>query len=141
VCGGLVGFVIGMVIWAYCEQPLGMAWAGGLIGLTILGMLSFIWFKTTVILFTSVQGAAMFVFGACALIMHYAPWQKQVSASLDSRPILIPLIISTVTVLALFWQHAKHGLIGHDGAPPTVSLSGGGKAGGGGGGGGDKKKA
>ena len=142
VCGGMVGFVIGMVIWAFCDQPLDMAWAGGLIGLAVLGMLSFVWFKTTVILFTSVEGAAMFVFGTCALVLHYAPWQKQVSTSLDTKPILIPLIISTIAVLALFWQHAKHGLIGHDGAPPSVSLSGGAaKVGGGSSGGGEKKKA
>jgi hypothetical protein len=117
-CGGLVGFVMGMVVWAYCDQPLNMAWAGGLVGLAVLGMLSFIWFKTTVILFTSIEGAALFVFGTCALIMHYAPWQQQVSHSLDTKPILIPLIITTVAMIALFWQHTKHGLIGHEGAPP-----------------------
>ena len=65
-CGGLVGFGIGMVVWAYCGQPVNMAWAGGLVGLAILGMLSFVLFKTSVILFTSIEGAALFVFGACA---------------------------------------------------------------------------
>lgn len=116
-CGGLVGFVIGMVVWAYCDQPLNLAWAGGLVGLAVLGMLSFVLFKTTVILFTSIEGAAMFVFGTCALLMHYAPWQKQVASSLDTKPILLPLIIGTMAAIALFWQHQQHGLIGHDGAP------------------------
>ncbi|HVT81833.1 MAG TPA: hypothetical protein VHM90_14400 [Phycisphaerae bacterium] len=131
-CGGLVGFVIGMVVWAYCDQPLNLAWAGGLVGLAVLGMLSFVLFKTTVILFTSIEGAALFVFGTCALLMHYAPWQKQVATSLDTKPILLPLVVGTLAAIALFWQHQQHGLIGHDGAP------------GGGGGGakpaGDKKK-
>jgi len=116
-CGGLVGFVIGMVVWAYCDQPLNLAWAGGLVGLAILGMLSFVLFKTTVILFTSIEGAGMFVFGTCALLMHYAPWQKQVSTSLDTKPILLPLVVGTIAAIALFWQHQQHGLIGHEGAP------------------------
>jgi hypothetical protein len=137
VCGGMVGFALGMLVWAYCDQPLNMAWAGGLVGLVVLGMLSFVLFKTTVILFTSIEGASLFVFGVCALLMRYAPWQKQVSNSL-SRPILIPLVITTIAAISLFWQTTKHGLIGHEGAPPHPAV--GGKGGGGGGGGDAKKK-
>ena len=116
VCGGMVGFALGMVVWAYCDQPANMAWAGGLVGLAVLGMLSFVLFKTTVILFTSIEGASLFVFGACALLMRYQPWQKQVATSVD-KPILIPMVITTVAAISLFWQHQQHGLIGHDGAP------------------------
>ena len=133
VCGGLVGGAIGMVVWAYCDQPVSMAWAGGLVGLVLVGMLSFVLFKTTVILFTSIEGAALFVFGTCALLLRYAPWEKQVSNSID-KPILIPLVITTIAAISLFWQHQKHGLIGHDGAPAAP------KAGGAGAGGGDAKK-
>ena len=126
-CGGLVGFIIGMVVWAYCDQPLNLAWAGGLTGLAVLGMMSFVLFKTTVILFTSIEGAGMFVFGTCALLMHYAPWQKQVATSLDTKPILLPLVIGTMAAIALFWQHQQHGLIGHDGAPAAPKPAGGGE--------------
>ena len=126
-CGGLVGFGIGMVVWAYCGQPVNMAWAGGLMGLVVLGMLSFVLFKTTVILFTSIEGAALFVFGTCAVLMRYAPWEKQVENSV-SKPILIPMVITTIAAISLFWQHQQHGLIGHDGAPaagPKPGSSGG----------------
>src|SRR5207248_3732639 len=41
VCGGLVGAVVGMAVWAYCEQPPEMAWAGGLMGVAVLGLLCF----------------------------------------------------------------------------------------------------
>jgi hypothetical protein len=115
VCGGLVGAVIGMVVWAYCEQPLDMAWAGGLVGLAVLGMLSFIWFKTTIILFTCVEGAAMFVLGVSALLIRYTPWSKDVGWSLNHRPVLLPLLVTSMAVLALVWQHQKHGLIGNEG--------------------------
>jgi len=117
VCGGLVGAIVGMVLWAYCEQPISMAWAGGLVGLVVVGMLAFILFKTTVILFTSLEGAAMFVLGSCALLMRYAPWSKDVGTSLDTKPVLLPLLVVSLAIVALFWQHQRHGLIGNDGAP------------------------
>jgi hypothetical protein len=116
VCGGLVGFALGMVIWAFADQPVGMAWAGGLVGMVVLGMLSFVLFKTSVILFTSLEGAALFVFGSCAVLLRYQPWEKQVETSL-SKPILLPMIVTTIAMISLFWQHQQHGMIGHDGAP------------------------
>jgi hypothetical protein len=130
VCGGMVGAVIGMVVWAYCEQPLDMAWAGALVGVAVLGMLTFIWFKTTVILFTSIQGAAMFVLATFSLLLRYAPWHKDVITDLDTKPVLLPLLVISMTAVAMYWQHHRHGLIGNDGAPATPK----------GGGGGDKKK-
>ena len=121
VCGGLVGAVIGMVAWAYFDQPVGMAWAGGLVGLVILGMLSFILFKTSVILFTSLQGAAMLVLGTAGLLIKVTPWAKDINTNLTEKPILMPLLISSVAILGLLWQHQRHGLIGNDGAPPGAS--------------------
>ncbi|MGN6367797.1 MAG: hypothetical protein ACTHN5_06010 [Phycisphaerae bacterium] len=126
VCGGLVGAVVGMAIWAYCEQPVGMAWAGGLVGLVVLGMLSFILFKTSVILFTCVQGATMFVLGSAAMLMKFSPWSSEVGNSLNTKPVLMPLLVTSIALLGLIWQHQRHGFIGNDGAPA------GGKAGGGG---------
>jgi hypothetical protein len=119
VCGGLVGAVVGMAVWAYCDQPADMAWAGGLVGLVVLGMLSFILFKTSVILFTSVQGAVMLVLGSAALLMKYSPWSTEVGNSLDHKPVLMPLLVTSIALLGLIWQHQRHGLIGNDGAPTT----------------------
>ncbi len=128
VCGGLVGAVVGMAVWAYCEQPVDMAWAGGLIGLVVLGMLSFILFKTSVILFTSVQGAVMFVLGSAALLIKYSPWSTQVGNSLDHKPVLMPLLVTSIALLGLIWQHQRHGLIGNDGAPTGSKSAGSGTA-------------
>lgn len=117
ISGGLVGAIVGMAVWAYCEQPMAMSWAGGLIGLIVLGMLSFILFKTSVILFTCVQGALMFVLGAAALFMRYTPWSSQAQDAFSHRPILMPLFVLSIAFLGMIWQHQKHGLIGNDGAP------------------------
>jgi hypothetical protein len=129
VCGGLVGAVVGMVIWVYCDQPPEMAWAGGLVGIAVLGLLSFILFKTSVILFTCVQGAAMLVLGASALLIKYTPWSSQVNHSLANRPVLMPLLVFSIAILGLLWQHQRHGLIGNDGAPAGGMGKGGGGAG------------
>jgi len=123
ICGGVIGSVVGMVLWAYFEQPVDMAWAGGLIGLVVLGLLSFILFKTSVILFTCVQGAAMVVLGTAALLIKYSPWAEDVGTSFASKPVLMPMLVFSVALLGLIYQHQKHGLIGNDGAP-----AGGGKA-------------
>jgi hypothetical protein len=117
VCGGLVGAVVGMAVWAYCEQPVDMAWAGGLTGLVVLGMLSFVLFKTSIILFTCVQGATMFVLGSSVLLMRYTPWASEVANSLNHKPVLMPLLVVSIALLGLIWQHQRHGLIGNDGAP------------------------
>jgi hypothetical protein len=94
-----------------------MAWAGGLIGLAVLGMLSFILFKTSVILFTCVQGALMFVLGAAALFIRYTPWSSQAHDAFTHRPVLMPLLVLSIAFLGLVWQHQKHGLFGNEGAP------------------------
>ena len=119
VCGGLVGAVVGMVVWVYFEQPVAYAWAGGIVGLVLLGMLSFILFKTSVILFTCVQGAAMLVLGASALLIKYSPanWSATIDSNLTGKPVLMPLLVASVAILGLLWQHTRHGLIGNDGAP------------------------
>ncbi len=121
ICGGLVGAVIGMVLWAYFNQPVDIAWAGGLVGLTILGMLSFILFKTSVILFTCVQGAAMFVLGTSALLIKYTPWSSDIGANLTNKPVLLPLLVTSIALLGLIYQHQKHGLLGHEGGKNSSS--------------------
>jgi hypothetical protein len=100
-----------------------MAWAGGLVGLAVLGMLSFILFKTSVILFTCVQGALMLVMGGAALLIKYTPWASDVSASLSHKPVLMPVLVASIALLGLIWQHQRHGLIGNDGAPAGAGKS------------------
>jgi len=120
-CGGLVGAVVGMVIWNYFEQPANMAWAGGLVGLAALGLLSFVIFKASVILFTCVQGAAMLVLGAAALLIKYSPWAQDVSTNLAHKPVLMPTLVAGIAVLGLLWQHQRNGVIagGGDSAAET----------------------
>ncbi len=110
VCGGVVGAVVGMVVWAYFDLPLGLVWAGGLCGLILLGMFSFILFKASIILFSCIQGAAMLVLGTTAILMRYGPWQTDISQGIG-KPIMIPMIVLAIAVLGVVWQQQKHGLL------------------------------
>lgn len=111
VCGGLIGSVVGMSAWVYFGQPENMRWAGALMGLIALGLFCFILFKASVIVFSSVQGAIMLVLGASAILMKYSPWDQRISTEYSTRPILMPVLVGTVALLGILYQHQKHGLI------------------------------
>lgn len=115
-CGGLVGALCGMVIWQYFEYPPDLAWAGGLVGLILLGMLSFLVFKMSIIVFSCIQGAAMVVLGISALAIRFtpSPWHTDVVKNLNEKPILVPLLVLSLATLGLIYQQQKHGLLGGD---------------------------
>ncbi|MEI8195305.1 MAG: hypothetical protein WCI73_05300, partial [Phycisphaerae bacterium] len=75
-CGGLVGAIVGKVVWAWADLPPDLAWAGGLSGLIMIGLLSFLLFKLSVIFFSCVQGAAMVVLGVSALLIQHTPYSS-----------------------------------------------------------------
>lgn len=127
-CGGLVGAVVGMVTWQWFDLPPDLNWAGGLSGLILLGMLSFLLFKFSVILFSCIQGAAMLVLGVSALLIKYTPFNHDVANNLNNKPVLMPLLVFSVALLGIIFQQQKHGLLGGEGASKASSSSGSGDA-------------
>jgi hypothetical protein len=125
--GGLFGTLIGAALWRSFNLEPNLAWAGGMIGLITFGLLSFILFKTSVMMFTSLQGAVMLTFGVLGLIFKYQSIAPQVVQHLQVKPFLLPLAIFIPTVLGLIYQQHQ----ANEGAAA---------GGGGGGGGGGKKK-
>ncbi len=111
ISGGLIGAIVGMGVWVYLGQPESQRWAGALIGLTVLGMLSFVLFKASVILYSCIQGAAMVVLGTCALLIKYTPWNTTLHNNFDTKPILMPVLVFAVALLGMIFQHQKHGLL------------------------------
>jgi hypothetical protein len=57
----------------------------------------------------------MFVLGAAALLIKYTPWSSEVGNSLAHKPVLMPLLVFSVALLGLLWQHQQYGLIGDEG--------------------------
>ena len=114
VFGGLAGAFAGANLWsgfthalrvgAGYEIPSNTYWIGALVGLLVCGMLAFILFKLSIVLFTSVTGSTLAVMGVLALLMSFAPWRDPISQSLVENNVLIPLLVFIPALIALILQ-------------------------------------
>jgi hypothetical protein len=109
VTGGVCGAFLGACIWRMSNQDPNFAWAGALTGLVALGMLSFVLFRMSVIIYLSVQGGAMLVFGVLGLAYKYEDVANSLSNSMRGKPFLLPMILFLPMVCGLFYQHHKYG--------------------------------
>jgi hypothetical protein len=125
VTGGVCGAFLGACVWRMCNQEPNFAWAGALTGLVALGMLSFVLFRISVMIYLSVQGGAMLVFGILGLAYKYEDIAGSLSSSMHGKPFLLPMILFLPMICGLFYQHHRYG---------GVEPAGGGGGGGGGGG-------
>jgi hypothetical protein len=107
--GGLYGFLLGAAVWHTAGLEAKYAWAGGGMGLIAFGMLSFILFRGSIMMYTSLQGSVMLVFGLLGLIFKYQSVSPKLLASLTSQPIVLPLSIFVPTVLGLIYQQTQFG--------------------------------
>ena len=115
VMGGVFGLLLGASIWRSTGLEPSYAWSGGLTGLIFFGMLSFLLFRGSVMMFTAIQGAVMLVFGMLGLLYKYQELAPRVSESLSIRPFLLPLFIFIPATLGLIYQQTQYGAAG---APP-----------------------
>ena len=110
--GGLAGSFLGYGMWHYAANVLGKphlneyAWAGALIGLITLGLLSFLIFKLVVMIFTSLQGSIMTVSGILALLLKYPPLHEELRAALTHNMHLLPLLMVVPAVIGFAFQNA-----------------------------------
>jgi hypothetical protein len=116
VMGGIFGAVLGASIWRTCGLEPSYAWAGGMTGLVGFGMLSFILFRGSIMMFTSLQGSVMLVFGILGLIYKYQDIAPAVTSSITIKPFLLPALIFIPTILGLIYQQAQYGSGGGGGA-------------------------
>ncbi len=68
VLGALSGGVITAGLWHACMLPEQFVWAGALVGIVGGGLISFVVFKLSVMLFTGLAGASLVIIGAFALV-------------------------------------------------------------------------
>lgn len=108
--GGLIGAFIGANAWsavAFQSQAAASAdnyWIGALVGLLVFGMLSFILFKTSVVMFTSVSGSTLAVMGAMALLLQVPAWRGAVSNGITSHAVIVPMLVLVPAVIGLILQ-------------------------------------
>ena len=126
VFGGLSGAFIGANMWSgtahainkIASQNAGEAtrvipaeeyWLGALLGLLICGMLAFILFKLSVVMFTSVSGSTIAVMGALALLLGFEPWRETVAEGLRASQLVIPLLVAVPAAIGLIMQEINSG--------------------------------
>ncbi len=110
VMGGLVGMVIGMSLWRAFGIDPHFAAAGGGMGLIFCGMLSFILFRTSVMMFTSLQGSLMLIFGILGVIYKFQGIDTSVLESkLEVSPFIMPMMIFFASVCGIIYQNTQGG--------------------------------
>lgn len=118
VMGGLIGAVIGMSLWRASGLDAHFAASGGGMGLIFCGMLSFILFRTSVMMFTSLQGSLMLIFGILGVIYKF---QGIDTSALESRlevsPFIMPMTIFFASVCGIIYQNTQGSGGGESAAP------------------------
>ena len=114
--GGLTGAFIGANLWAGfaaalnraadTEIPVDAYWIGALVGLMLCGMLAFILFKLSIVLFTSVSGATIAVLGGLALLLSFDPWEDTIRSGLTASQLVVPLLVFVPAVIGLILQES-----------------------------------
>jgi hypothetical protein len=106
--GGLTGAFIGANTWtALNAHPAEAHWAGAIIGFIVVAMASLALFRLVVVLFTSVGGAAMVVFGGITLLLQVPAWQTAVRSSLEQNQMVIPLLLLLAAVSGFVIQESR----------------------------------
>ncbi len=112
--GGITGAFIGANLWAGIaaavnkaadtQIPVDAYWIGALVGLMLCGMLAFILFKLSIVLFTSVSGATIAVLGGLALLLSFDPWSDSIKSGITASQLVVPLLVFVPAVIGLILQ-------------------------------------
>ncbi|MHC4717986.1 MAG: hypothetical protein ACYS5V_13510 [Planctomycetota bacterium] len=111
--GAAAGGVIGLSLWRIGCAALrydaisAHAWAGGLIGMVLIGMLTFAISHMAVMVFTSVQGAVMVFIGGYSLLLKVGTFESSVRPELMSNEYLLFVLICIPAVFGFALQHSK----------------------------------
>lgn len=102
--GGIFGGALGASLWRQANLQPELAWAGALSGLIFFGMLSLILFRGSVILYTSLQGSVMLVFGIISLLYKYQSMAPSVTDVFSKRAFVLPMVVFVPALLGLLYQ-------------------------------------
>lgn len=108
VMGAIVGGAIGASLWLTLQQDPGFAWAGAMTGVVFFGMLAFILFRGSIIVYMSLQGALMLVLGLLGLIYKYQQISPQLTHGLTANAFIMPLVILVPALIGLVYQQHNY---------------------------------
>ncbi len=107
--GSVAGGILAGGIWHACNLPQQFVWAGALTGIVAGFMISFVIFKLSVMLFTSLSGTLLIVIGAFALIYRYEtfatePPTTHLNQLYYGNGWFLPLLLIAGTLLGILLQ-------------------------------------
>jgi hypothetical protein len=105
VLAAIAGGIITGGGWYACGLPQDYLWAGALVGAVAGGMISFIVFKISVMLFTSLAGTAMVLVGILALLNLYEPTSKNIQDIVLNHVWTVPTALIVPTIAFIFLQN------------------------------------
>ncbi len=108
VMGALVGAVIGAGIWQSFQLETAFAWTGAMMGLIFFGLMCFILFRGSIMMYTSFQGSIMLVFGLLALILKYEQIGSPLAGKMMVNHFLLPLFVLVPAIGGIMYQQHNH---------------------------------
>jgi hypothetical protein len=104
----LLGAAAGGVItgggWLALNLPQQYIWAGALVGVIAGGMISFIVFKASVMLFTSLGGSALMTVGVLAILYKYLGAAEKVEELVLTKQWFLPFVLTISTIVGIILQ-------------------------------------
>ena len=116
--GGLAGGFIGANLWSAAVltiQKLNPSsqldasdyWVGALIGLMVCGMLAFVVWKLSIVVYTSVSGSTLAVIGGIGLLLAIDPLRGPVAEALSRSRMVVPLLVLVPAAIGLILQESR----------------------------------
>ena len=112
--GGIAGAFIGANAWTALAaqgriiESINLQandyWAGALLGLVFFGLLSFILFEVSVMVFTTFSGSVLATIGLISLLLQVEAWAPSVRSALEANPLIIPLLVIVPAVIGFVIQ-------------------------------------
>jgi hypothetical protein len=107
--GAIFGALLGATVWQSIGLDPKFAWSGAAIGLVSCGLLCFILFRGCLVMFTSLQGAVMMIFGVLGMVLKYEDAASHVANYLTVKPFLLPMCIFIPAVAGMMYQQSVGG--------------------------------
>lgn len=105
ILGAASGGIITAGLWYAVTLPEAYIWAGALVGIVAGGMISFIIFRMSVILFSSLAGSVLIITGAMAVLHLYSPTSGGLKDLYFNQQWFLPVVLIVPAAFGVYMQN------------------------------------
>jgi len=105
ILGAVSGGIVTAGLWYAATLPEAYIWAGALVGIVAGGMISFIIFRMSVILFSSLAGSILIITGTMAVFYLYAPTSGGLENLYFNHQWFLPLVLIIPAAFGVYMQN------------------------------------